>query len=94
MIDVGTTLATARPTTVSSDSFLTGRKEFLERARKHGVVEVVRVSSETVHVYLGRELRPDEWRCVRELAREWWSLSRVVLATWIDLAPGELEGVE
>jgi len=94
VIDVGTTLATARPTTVSSDSFLTGRKEFLERARKHGVVEVVRVSSETVHVYLGRELRPDELRCVRELAREWWSLSRVVLATWIDLAPGELEGVE
>ena len=77
-----------------SDSFLIGRKEFLERARAHGVVEVVRVSSETVHVYLGRELRPDELRSVRELAREWWSLSRVVLATWNDLAPDDLEGAD
>jgi hypothetical protein len=79
---------------VDSPSSLSGRKEFLELARPHGVVEVVRVSSETVHVYLGRELRPDELRRVRELAREWWSLSRVVLATCSDLTSSESERTE
>ena len=63
---------------------LAGREEFVELTRDYGVVDVVRLSSDTIHVLLERELWPAEVRHVRGLARAWWVLDRVVLAIRVE----------
>jgi hypothetical protein len=63
---------------------LKGREEFVELTRDYGVVDVVRLSSDTIHVLLERELWPGEVRHVRGLARAWWVLDRVVLAIHVE----------
>jgi len=63
---------------------LTGREEFVELTRDHGVVDVIRLSANTIHVLLERELWPAEIRHVRGLARAWWALDRVVLAIRVE----------
>ena len=66
-------------------SDLQGVREFLERTRAYGVLEVIRVSAETIHVILERELWPAEIEFVRRLASTCWALDRVVLAVRADL---------
>jgi len=63
---------------------LTGREEFVELTRDYGVVDVVRLSTDTIHVLLERELWPAEVRHVRGLARAWWTFDRVVLAIRVE----------
>ena len=64
---------------------LPGVEEFLELASPHGVAEVVRVSADTIYVFLRRELWPEEVRHVRRLAEGCWALDRIVLAVRADL---------
>ena len=64
---------------------LSARREFLELTQGHGVLDVVRVSADTIHVFLSRELWPGEMKVIREVAQEWWNFDRIVVAVDGDL---------
>jgi len=64
---------------------LPGVAEFLELTSPQGVAEVVRISADTVYVFLRREPWPEEVRHVRRLAASYWALDRIVLAVRADL---------
>jgi len=52
--------------------------------RLYGVVEVVRVRPDTIHVLLHRELTPPEVRYVRRIGRDWWCVDHVVLSVQVN----------
>jgi hypothetical protein len=62
------------------EATLPGRDEFLELTRHLGVVDVVRISAETLHVNLRCDLDEPDLTYIRRLAGQWWKLDRVVLA--------------
>ena len=64
---------------------LDGLEDFLDRTREYGVVEAVRVSAQTIHVLLRRDLSSHEAKHVRELAQRLWRLDQIVLAVLGDL---------
>lgn len=70
---------------MSSIETLSGRAEFLELTKGQGVFDVLRVSSDTIHILLCRDLWPEEMKVIRQAAHEWWSFDRIILAVHSDL---------
>jgi len=56
-----------------------GKREFLELASAYGVVDVEPNGQDTVYVFVRSGLTPSQAKLVRELALEWWSVSRVLV---------------
>ena len=72
---------------VKPDPELVGSDAFLELTKADGVLEVCRVSSATIHVFLRGDPMPHEARRIHGLAQERWPFDRIVLAVYAPERP-------
>lgn len=56
-----------------------GKREFLELASVHGVLDVESIGTDTIYVFVRSGLSSAQTKFVRDLALEWWNLPRVLV---------------